>query len=331
MKKINLVLLSGVCVLALSSCSWLSDWPPSGSKRAAAPAPASAPQATVMQTADATWIEPAAGDEAVATMVPAQTGNDKGLQDRINDLEQQMAQMRNDMSMMMPALTRLAEVQGDLQALLSSQIQPAAGDARGTVNNIYDRAPSTQNTPRSATTSPTSVIAPQSNAGMNAAAMAAQRKAAAETTEMAAADSGDDYGYDEGMDDFVETAPAATQQSSVQPVRATAGGKITSIRFGEHPDKTRIVMDISDEMGFDYDIDNSERILVLELGGDWSGVAQRSVSGSDMIAAYSASPDGQGGTRMAIQLKKPGQISWAQYIPPSEGKGHRVVIDVTGL
>ncbi len=339
MKKINFVLLSGVCIVALSSCSWISDWPPSGSKRAAAPAPAMAPQVTLMQTADATWIEPAAGGDAVATMVPTPS---KATQDRMNELEQQMAQMRSDMSMMMPALTRLAEVQGDLQALLSSQIQPAAGNASGAgdmpntasqvVNNRYEQ-------PKVATASPTSVVAPQSSAGMNAAAIAAQRQAAMQKIEMASADASQ-YGYDEmDMDDeshmgesTATAAPSATPQPVYrQPVATTSGGKITSIRFGEHPDKTRIVMDVTDDIAFDYDVDNNEQILVLELGGDWSGIAQRSVSDSAMISSYSASPDGRGGTRMALQLKKAGQVSWAQHIPPADGKGHRVVIDISGL
>lgn len=282
MKKLNLALLSGVCVLTLSSCSWLSDWPPSGTKRAEAPAP----QAKVIQTADATYMDTQnTGQKPVEHMVPQNAGAGD-MQDRLADLEDQMEQMRSDMSMMMPALTRLAEVQGDLQALLSSQIQPAAG---GAPQNIYDRAP-VEPSPQKQNAS----VTPQAEA--QPAAMQSQQRAA--------------------------------------PASAGAGagaGQIEAVRFGEHPDKTRIVLDVSDEIAFDYDIDNGEQILMLELGGDWSGVEQRNVSGSDMISAYSAMPDGQGGTRMAVQLKKQGQISWAQYIPPAAGKGHRIVLDVTGI
>jgi hypothetical protein len=324
MNKINLVLLSGVCVLTLSSCSWLSDWPPNGSSRAAAPAPA--PQTKVMQTADSTWIAPQEGQAPVEHMVPKQSGGNVDMQKKMDALEQQMAQMRTDMSMMMPALTRLAEVQGDLQALLSSQIQPAAGDASGAVENMYEQQ---QRRPQPvATSQPTSMVAPQSSE----TAMLRQQKEA-ELRAQLAARSGASTQPTPVSAPSTAAAPVGVtpQQRNTIPVTPSSGAQITSIRFGEHPDKTRIVLDVSEEVAFDYDVDNGEQIVILELDGDWSGIAQRNVSDSAMVSAYSASPDGQGGTRMALQLKQPGQISWAQYIPPSAGKGHRVVIDVAGI
>lgn len=302
MKKLNLALLSGVCVLTLSSCSWLSDWPQSGSQRASAPAPA--PQARIVQTADATYMDSSAEQQPVERMVPENPAN-AAMQDRIADLEAQMAQMRNDMSMMMPALTRLAEVQGDLQALLSSQIQPAAG---GMPQNIYDRAPA-EPSPQKQNASVTpqeNTRAPQGNA------LAPQKTAVA---PQAAAQ---------------KAAPPPQSNTDTVPA-STGGNEIKAVRFGEHPDKTRIVLDVSDKIAFDYDIDNGEQILMLELGADWGGDEQHNVSGSDMVSAYSAMPDGQGGTRVAIQLKKAGQISWAQYIPPAAGKNHRIVLDVTSM
>lgn len=336
MKKLNLVLLSGVCALTLSSCSWLSEWPPSGEQRAMAPAPAEAPQSRLMQTADATWIEPAAGDP-VAHNISADGTTSKAVQDRLNALEAKIAKMQSDMSMMMPALTRLAEVQGDLQALLSSQIQPAAGNAREAVDNMYGGGAS-YNAAAVAAQGQSGGIAPQSTAqknmpsnGQYALQMAAQRQSEqGGNTQVAAAKA--DQGYDDNMSAAVAATPAPqTMQQGGVTQAATTGGEIMDVRFGEHPDKTRIVLDVNKKVAFDYDVDNTENILILDLGGRWDGVQRRAVSGSDIIAAYTTTPDGQGGTHMAIQLKQAGKVSWAQYIPPSGSKGHRIVIDVAGL
>ncbi len=270
---------SALCLLLLNGCSWLGDWSYGGSEKAQRPEP----QVKLMQTADSTWIDPQPGTAPIEHTLPASAGN-AGAQARLVQLEQQVAEMRNDMSMMMPALTRLASVQTDLQAVLVGQIQPAAG-ASLPAQNPYQPG----------TGRPTPIA--------KSPHQAAARPAAAPPP----------------------ATPVAYSQSSNGPL-------IKQVRFGEHPDKTRIVLDMSAETTFKYDLDNGEKILMIELPqAGWKGQPESSTRNSALISSYSLMPDGQGGTRIIMQLRQDVQVRWAQAIPAAAGKDPRVVIDITGL
>src|SRR5690606_3847043 len=104
--RIRGIVLAGLCGAALAGCTWLNDWPPADAPRvttkSAAPPP---PQTRLMQTADATWLAPEPAQAPVAHMVPAH-GERADTLTRINELENELAGLRNDMSMMLPAMTQ---------------------------------------------------------------------------------------------------------------------------------------------------------------------------------------------------------------------------------
>ncbi|MBU0800911.1 MAG: AMIN domain-containing protein, partial [Alphaproteobacteria bacterium] len=128
------------------------------------------------------------------------------------------------------------------------------------------------------------------------------------------------------------SANAAAYIPPAQPVSMASGPGIGHIRFGENKDKTRIVLDAAQQVTFTQDIDNNEQILMVRLPGSaWNTAAQQQVTDSPLVAAYTATPDGAGGTTLAIQLKRPAQVAMAQSLPPGGSKGHRVVIDLAPL
>ena len=47
-----------------------------------------------------------------------------------------------------------------------------------------------------------------------------------------------------------------------------------------------------------------------------------------MIASYTVTPDGQGGSVVAVKMKKPVSVNWADILPPSGDGGYRLVIDM---
>ena len=55
------------------------------------------------------------------------------------------------------------------------------------------------------------------------------------------------------------------------------------------------------------------------------------IQDNPMIQSMAASPDGQGGTRVILQLKAAAKILWSQAIPPSGTQGNRIVLDIAAL
>lgn len=280
--KYSALLMSVVCVAVLTSCSWLEEWPPAErefTKRTPEPQP------RVMQTSDATWLAP-------SQMTPVEVSHsgpqrDEAAMDRLEKLERDVADLRSEIGMMLPALTRLAQAQTDFQTVLKqyqpqgaasyapAQAQPQAQAMTASVGHMPSYPPATQ-----------AAAAPY---------------------------------------------PAAAAPYAPTPAPAT-GLTVRQVRFGEHGDKTRMVLDMTGTVKFRYDLDNSEQILVLDLPqSSWQGAVQNVLNNAPLVASYSATPDGHGGTRMAVQLRKPVKVLWADNMPPAAGKGYRIVVDLAPL
>jgi N-acetylmuramoyl-L-alanine amidase len=106
---------------------------------------------------------------------------------------------------------------------------------------------------------------------------------------------------------------------------------ITSVRFGTHPDKTRMVIDLSNEINFRAfilpNIEDKPYRLVVDLPNfNWKA---GNVSKSTKIPIT----DVRSGTlntttkRVVVDLKQAAKIKGAFVLPPSKTTPHRIVID----
>jgi N-acetylmuramoyl-L-alanine amidase len=122
-------------------------------------------------------------------------------------------------------------------------------------------------------------------------------------------------------------APAATAApADIKP--ASSGPAVLDMRVGEHPGKTRIVLDVRGKTSFTSDLDRSENILLVELPeAAWNAQAQKSFSASPLISSYRVEPMGDKGTLLVIQLKAGATISYKGTINNPDG-GQRIVIDI---
>ncbi len=147
-------------------------------------------------------------------------------------------------------------------------------------------------------------------------------------------------------------APTAPMRTTVAPVRApkTAAKAMASsskgfvkksapantgkpvvydLRVGEHHDKTRIVMDVNAKTGFIVDIDNNERIMVVDLpDAGWNSRMSQSFGKSPFISSYKVEPSGNGHI-VIFQLKKNARVGYKADLKGFEGTSRRLVIDVT--
>jgi hypothetical protein len=129
----------------------------------------------------------------------------------------------------------------------------------------------------------------------------------------------------------VELAPQKKAPAKIAPVKKQASVplKVQNVRVGEQAGgKTRIVFDTTAPAKINYDIDNSEKILVIELPhAGWSARQDQIFKNLPLISSYKASSDSSG-SRLIVQLKDEAQVVTASRIGPDKDNGHRVFLDI---
>ena len=144
-----------------------------------------------------------------------------------------------------------------------------------------------------------------------------------------------------------QTAPngppsgASLPVAPAKPVPATgagpspggnAGGNlpiVLSARIGEHEDRTRFVIELSDPVNLrTFTLTNPDRVVVDMPEVSWRLGAPPRPSGNGAVKSYRYGVFRKGNSRMVIDLNRPVTVSDALVIPPSSGFGYRVVIDL---
>ena len=126
----------------------------------------------------------------------------------------------------------------------------------------------------------------------------------------------------------VAAAPSSYRNKSAPPVQ---DGKATifDVRSGEHPGKTRLVLDTNAKTNFTVDVDNNENIMVVDLPGTiWTAPTSKSFAKSSIISSYNIEKSDTG-SLMIIQLKKNARITYQKSLPSNQGAGQRIVLDVS--
>lgn len=128
---------------------------------------------------------------------------------------------------------------------------------------------------------------------------------------------------------IIRNAAKPLQTKPTPPVQ-NGRANIYGIRVGEHPGKTRIVMDSNTKTTFNADIDNSEKIMIIELSNaDWTAKTAQSFSKSPFIKSFKVEPTGNG-QMVIFQLKRNASIGYKADIGALNGSGRRFVIDLIG-
>jgi N-acetylmuramoyl-L-alanine amidase len=141
-----------------------------------------------------------------------------------------------------------------------------------------------------------------------------------------------------------QTAPppgASLPVAPAKPLPATgagpspggnAGGSlpiVLSARIGEHEDRTRFVIELSDPVNLrTFTLTNPDRVVVDMPEVSWRLGAPPRPSGFGSVKSYRYGVFRKGNSRMVIDLSRPVTVSEALVIPPSSGFGYRVVIDL---
>ncbi len=126
--------------------------------------------------------------------------------------------------------------------------------------------------------------------------------------------------------------PPVSEAPKAKPVVAkkpSAPLQVQQVRVGEQANgKTRIVLDTSAAAKINYDIDNGEKILLIEVpDASWAARQTQTLKAGGLVSSYKAESDGNG-SRLIVQLKGPAQVVSTSRLDPSDGAGYRVFLDL---
>lgn len=125
--------------------------------------------------------------------------------------------------------------------------------------------------------------------------------------------------------------PKAEPVKAEAPKPAVAGKKtVQDLRIGEKPAFSRLVLDLGQPVKITYDIDNDEKILLIDIPGfAWDAAKTKTFPKSLLIASYQVQTDDKG-SHLVVQLRKAAKVANYSTIEATGGKLPRAVLDIAG-
>ena len=110
---------------------------------------------------------------------------------------------------------------------------------------------------------------------------------------------------------------------------ALAQPSVIDVRLGEHPDKTRFVLELSSEPRYRvFTLPDPFRVVVDLPELDWSPAAKSLSWRSKLIGAMRFGLFAPGTSRVVLDVTSPVKIQKVFVITPQEGHGYRFVLDI---
>jgi len=213
----------------------------------------------------------------------------KDEEQRFQRLENAVTDLRREFESVKPSVVRLVAVEGDIQNLIQE------------LETLLQNEP-----PSSAAPSATPYVAPVSQSGGAGSAPVL----AVPTSQPPKV-----------------VAPKAVVKTP--PVPLSNSGDAQRLRFGEHSDKTRIVIDAARAIQYSVDLDNAEKLLVIDLpDAYWGGQTSWSSPKSPLVTSYTVQKT-DSGSRIVMLLKRTSSVLKKSLLKPNKDSGsYRLVIDL---
>lgn len=244
---------------------------------------------------------------------------------RIKRLENVVLDMRRDLNAALPSIVRLVAVEQDMQNLIGQLEtlveQPSAVSAAEIVG---DSAPTEEAAPgeEDLSGSTQQTLAPQAGLTQGPAPPpgAPSDIPAEETEEKAQAPPS--TGPPEA-----ESGPAVEETPSVA---APVFGAVR-LRAEDRGGKTRLVLETGGTSAFRVDLDNAEKLLVVELpeAEGSGGEGREAFAAVPLVAGWSVQAmEGGGGVRAIVELSAPVRVARTAAVPGQDGASARIILDL---
>lgn len=128
-----------------------------------------------------------------------------------------------------------------------------------------------------------------------------------------------------------ESPPTPSKESEkpavVPAAPVVAGVHVLKWRLGEHPDKTRIVLEMSGNPVYTAKVENGQ--LVVDLPGTaWDPAREWTTDSAPLVYAYHVGPGDKGGLRLKIDMLYDAGIIYQKIFPAEAGAPAKLVIDL---
>lgn len=125
-----------------------------------------------------------------------------------------------------------------------------------------------------------------------------------------------------------EPAPQPAKKAE-KPEPKYSTPHVINVRIGSYPDKTRIVLDMSEPAPYHVDLDNDEKLLVLEVkNAGWDAKQSYSFKNSQLLSSFTAQEEGANGSRLLLALKQPVKILKKFALKADGPRKDRIVLDI---
>lgn len=124
--------------------------------------------------------------------------------------------------------------------------------------------------------------------------------------------------------------PLSGQDAAGERAAATrADPVVLDARIGEHPDRTRFVLETSDPIPIKvFTLANPDRVVVDMPELSWRLSSAQRPSGRGIIKSYRYGLFRAGNSRLVIDLARPANVAAPLILPPEGGNGYRLVLDL---
>lgn len=104
---------------------------------------------------------------------------------------------------------------------------------------------------------------------------------------------------------------------------------VDAVRVGDHPDKTRIVIDSATPITMNADLDLQEKVLILDVQGAHAASGTKKIADSKMVRSFNIKPSGAGAAQAVFELSGQTKILRSSVMPPTpENPHYRAIIDL---
>jgi N-acetylmuramoyl-L-alanine amidase len=125
------------------------------------------------------------------------------------------------------------------------------------------------------------------------------------------------------------TATTPRKPAAAKPISTTQQPIVMSARIAEHADRTRFVVELSDPVDMrTFTLSNPNRVVIDMPAVQWHLDGAPRPTGHGAIKSYRYGLFRPGNSRFVIDLNQPMTVSEPLVIPPENGMGYRVVIDL---
>ena len=131
-----------------------------------------------------------------------------------------------------------------------------------------------------------------------------------------------------------DASTASAQDEAAQRTESINAGtgriRVRGVRLGEHPGKTRLVLDVSDKVDFATWFQDSEHVFIVNMPDTRiDGATGRILDDHPLIKAYGFQVDDRGATQFIVTMKGEGKLVYDAAMQPNDKyTNHRIVLDV---